>query len=149
MDLTYQHGLWRRTWQYVKYQIKHIWRIILYFSVRQMKENSIMHDDVIKWKHFPRYWPFVRGIRRSPVNSQHKGQQSEIINTRLFCADKDHSTLFGTQDKILYKFNGLLRKFWWRNRLVFRVCLLFYPFWGGLKGEGVGVGWGSSCTLLL
>ena len=21
------------------------------------------HDDVIKWKHFPRYWPFVRGIQ--------------------------------------------------------------------------------------
>ena len=27
-------------------------------------------DDVIKWKHFPLYWPFVRGIHRSPVNSQ-------------------------------------------------------------------------------
>ena len=27
------------------------------------------HDDVIKWKHFPRYSPFVRGIQRSPVNS--------------------------------------------------------------------------------
>ena len=26
------------------------------------------HDDAIKWKHFPRYWPFVRGIHRSPVN---------------------------------------------------------------------------------
>ena len=35
---------------------------------------SILHDDVIKWKHFPRYWPFVRGIHRSPVNSPHKGQ---------------------------------------------------------------------------
>ena len=23
-----------------------------------------LHDDVIKWKHFPRYWPFVRGIHR-------------------------------------------------------------------------------------
>ena len=23
-----------------------------------------VHDDVIKWKHFPRYWPFVRGIHR-------------------------------------------------------------------------------------
>ena len=23
------------------------------------------HDDVIKWKHFPRYWPFMRGIHRS------------------------------------------------------------------------------------
>ena len=32
------------------------------------------HDDVIKWKHFPRYWPFVRGIHRSRVNSPHKGQ---------------------------------------------------------------------------
>ena len=31
-------------------------------------------DDVIKWKHFPRHWPFVRRIHRSPVNSLHKGQ---------------------------------------------------------------------------
>ena len=22
------------------------------------------HDDIIKWKHFPRYWTFVRGIHR-------------------------------------------------------------------------------------
>ena len=32
------------------------------------------HYDVIKWEHFPRYWPFVRGKQRSPVNSPHKGQ---------------------------------------------------------------------------
>ena len=32
------------------------------------------HDDVIKWKHFPRYWSFVPGIHRSLVNSLHKGQ---------------------------------------------------------------------------
>ena len=32
------------------------------------------HYDVIKWKHFPRCWPFVRGIPRSPVNFPHKGQ---------------------------------------------------------------------------
>ena len=32
------------------------------------------YDDVIKWKHFPCYWPFVPGIHRSPVNSLHKGQ---------------------------------------------------------------------------
>ena len=32
------------------------------------------HDDVIKWNHFPRYWQFMRGIHRSPVNSPHKGQ---------------------------------------------------------------------------
>ena len=32
------------------------------------------HDDVIKRKHFPRNWPIVWGIHRSPVNSPHKGQ---------------------------------------------------------------------------
>ena len=37
------------------------------------------HDDVIKWKHFPRYWPFVRGIHRSPVNSPHKGQWRGVL----------------------------------------------------------------------
>ena len=30
-------------------------------SVRKNSEGHA-HDDVIKWKHFPRYWPFVRGI---------------------------------------------------------------------------------------
>ena len=32
------------------------------------------HDDVIKWEHFSRYWPFKRGIHRWLVNSPHKGQ---------------------------------------------------------------------------
>ena len=41
-------------------------------SLRHITEHK--HEDVIKWKHFPRYWPFVRGINRSPVNSPHKGQ---------------------------------------------------------------------------
>ena len=30
-----------------------------------VKMTRVIHDDVIKWKHFPRYWPFVRGIHRS------------------------------------------------------------------------------------
>ena len=38
------------------------------------KTFSCGHDDVIKWRHFPRYWTFVRGIHRSLVNSPHKGQ---------------------------------------------------------------------------
>ena len=44
-----------------------------------------MHDDVIKWKHFPRYWPFVRGIHRSPVNSTHKGQWRGALMLPLIC----------------------------------------------------------------
>ena len=39
-----------------------------------MRSLVCYHDDVIKWKHSPRHWPFVRGIHRSQVNSQHKDQ---------------------------------------------------------------------------
>ena len=46
----------------------------------------LTHDDVIKWKHFPRYWPFVRGIHRSPVNSPHKGQWRGVLMFTLICA---------------------------------------------------------------
>ena len=45
-----------------------------------------LYDDVIKWKHFPRYWPFVRGIHRSPVNSPHKGQWRGALMLSLICA---------------------------------------------------------------
>ena len=44
------------------------------------------HDDVIKWKHFSRYWPFVRRIHRSPVNSPHKGQWRGALMFSLICA---------------------------------------------------------------
>ena len=45
----------------------------------------IAHDDVIKWKHFRRYWPFVRGIHRSPVNSPHTGQWRGALMFSLIC----------------------------------------------------------------
>ena len=33
---------------------------------------AVSHDNVIKSKHFSRYWPFVRGIHRSSVNPHQK-----------------------------------------------------------------------------
>ena len=47
---------------------------------------SALHDDVIRWKHFPRYWPFVWGIHWSPVNSPHKGQWRGALVFSLVCA---------------------------------------------------------------
>ena len=43
------------------------------------------HHDVIKWKHFPRYWLFVRGIHLSPVNSRHKRQWRGAFMFSLIC----------------------------------------------------------------
>ena len=44
------------------------------------------HDDVIKWKHFLRYWPFVWGIHRSRGNSPHKGLWRRALIFSLICA---------------------------------------------------------------
>ena len=48
--------------------------------------NHIAHDYGIKWKPFPRYWPFVWGIHQSPVNSPHKGQWRRALMFSLICA---------------------------------------------------------------
>ena len=53
--------------------------------VFQHNPSIIYHDDVIKWKHFPRYWPFVLGIHRSPVNFPHKGQWHGTLMFSLIC----------------------------------------------------------------
>ena len=45
--------------------------------------TTAQHDDVIKWEHFPWYWPFVRGIHRSPVDSPHKGQWRRALRFSL------------------------------------------------------------------
>ena len=44
-----------------------------------------VYDDVIKWKYFPRYWPFVWRIHRFPVNSPHKGQWRGALMFSLIC----------------------------------------------------------------
>ena len=50
-----------------------------YFESRKFETR--WHDDVIKWEHFPRNWPFVR----APVNSPHKGQWRGASMLSLIC----------------------------------------------------------------
>ena len=53
---------------------------------REKFGTRALQDDVIKWKHFPRYWPFVRGIHRSPVNSPYEGQWRRALMFSLICS---------------------------------------------------------------
>ena len=48
--------------------------------------HPAIYDDVIKWRHFPRYWPCVLEIHRSPVNSTRKGQWRGALMFSLICA---------------------------------------------------------------
>ena len=60
--------------------------LIMMFLREQLTTFTIIHNDAIKWKHFPRYWPFVRVIHRSAVNSPHKGQWRGVLVFSLICA---------------------------------------------------------------
>ena len=59
-----------------------------------------MHDDVIKWKHFPRYWPFVQGIHRSPVARSYDVFFELRLNKRL------------SKQSWGWRFETLLRPLW-------------------------------------
>ena len=67
----------------LKLRWRWIWKLYMHVSSDSVdiisgfyKSTNVsrVHDDVIKWKHFPRNWPFVRGIHRSPVKSPRKGK---------------------------------------------------------------------------
>ena len=45
-----------------------------------------VRDDVIKWKQFPRYWSFAKGIHRPPVVFPLKGQWRGASMFSLICA---------------------------------------------------------------
>ena len=49
-------------------------KCLKFLSQFHWRQTITWNNDVIKWKHFPRNWPFVREIHRSPVNFPHKGQ---------------------------------------------------------------------------
>ena len=78
-----------------------IWYLFMLWCLYQVPHDTILcdaliqvasreigmfyHDDVIKWKRFPRYWPSVWGIHRSPVNSPHKGQCRGALMFSMSC----------------------------------------------------------------
>ena len=105
------------------------------FKVRLL-ELSIKseHDDVIKWNHFPCYWPFVWGIHRSPVNSSHKGQWRGALmfffdlrlNKRL--RKQSWGYWFETLSRPLWRhFNEILisRRYSWLGRSVISHAVCF------------------------
>ena len=68
------------------------------------------YDDVIKWKHFPPYWSFVRGIHRSPFNYTHKAQWRGALMFSLICAwingwvnNRSWGRLFETPSRSLWR----------------------------------------------
>ena len=89
---------------------------------------SLFHYDVIKWKHFPRHWPVVGGIRRSPVNSLHKGQWRGALMFSLICVRINswaNTRDAGDLRRHLVHYDVIV--ICWHS--FYKWCL-FYPLWG-------------------
>ena len=67
-------------------------QFLLTVSIFDPWRSFVCHEDVLWawWHHqmetFPRYWSFVRGFHRSPVNYPHKGQWRGALMFYLICA---------------------------------------------------------------
>ena len=86
------------------------------------------HDDVIKWKHFPRYWPFVRGIHRSLVNSPHKGQWRGALMFSLICVWINgwvNNREAGDSRCYRAHYDVTVMMLWWHHWLWFSCCNYF------------------------
>ena len=48
-----------------------------------MARFEVIHDVVIKWKHFPQYWLFARGIHRSWWIPRTKASHAELLSSMI------------------------------------------------------------------
>ena len=78
-------AVWTIRTSFLKYRRIHTSEIAFSFLTSPSQRFPHCHDDVTKWNHFPRYWPFVRRNHRSPVNSPHKGQWRGALMLSLIC----------------------------------------------------------------
>ena len=100
--LTVSSTAWSYPIMYAKYQnCRHILRHDN--SVENCRwDKSSPHDDVIEWKHFLRYWPFVRGIHRSPVNSPHT-KASDVELWRFLWSTAEQTVELTIETPVIWK----------------------------------------------
>ena len=84
-----------------------LWIVWWLLQYKLSSRKSSKHDDVIKWRHFPRYWSFVRGIHRWPMGSPHKSKWRGALMFSLICA--------WTNSWANNRDTGDLRRYWAHN----------------------------------
>ena len=98
--------------------------------------TELKHDDVIKWKHFPIYWPFVRESHRSPVDSPHESQWRRALIFSLICAQTNswaNNRDAGNLRRHYAYYDVIVMRFWWhatsiqtQNYLAMFLLIMFH-----------------------
>ena len=68
---------------YIHQHMFYIWQIELTHWILRYGWRCWRYCDVMIWKRFPHYWPFVRKIRWPPVDSTNKGPVMGRKNNQL------------------------------------------------------------------
>ena len=89
-----------------------------------MVHNTIK-DDIIIWKCLPDYWPFVRGIHQSLVDSPHKGPVMQRFDV-LFVVSLNNLPLISKTMTLMWRHCSVLmteiatQSNWWRIRFAYK-----------------------------
>ena len=83
--------------------------MVNFTPIHSTRNKLVLHDDVNKCQHFPRYWPFVRGIHPSPVVPLTKASYAQLwcvffylrLNKRL--SKQTRRRWFGTSPRSLWR----------------------------------------------
>ena len=82
------------------------------------------HEDVITWKHFPRYWPFVLGIQRSREAGDlrhHHGHYDVMVMTYWNIASIIREKLSSLSKKLSWVPINMERNFSWVWHIAFQI----------------------------
>ena len=100
---------------------------------------SVKHDDVIKWRRFPHYWP---GDRRLSKSSRHRGFETPWRLLWRHCNEIFLITkcLF---DQKMFRFTGVAAASLWQHLSLGNQCMyVFWEFWEfEIKAERKGEDW--------
>ena len=87
--------------------------LMIYWYLPRSPWLHTVHKSMSWWRYqmetFPRYWPFVCGIHRWPVNSPHKGEwRGALVFTLIFAwingwVNNGEAGIFETPSRLLWR----------------------------------------------
>ena len=101
-----------------------------YWRLPTNRNIGVLHDDVIKWKHFPHYWPFVRGFTGEFPSQRPVMRNFDVffdLHLRKRLSKQSRRRWLETPSRSLWRHNNV-ENIWERNHLVFILLIPLFNY---------------------